>query len=364
MFYNPAGLRRKDARVFLVLLLCVYTFSLMCVLYVSQYATDKLLLQNDSVPTIRSYFNIRNLSRRLSFCTVPIWEETASGRLSMKLKKDQRQNSRRTQLKTKLGRKHSSHHFNSQAQSEYNHHGNIINESRDPVSYFRSRLQGKYSLLLWKTISIFDSVLTDNRIDYMLYGGTLIGSYRHHGLVPWDDDMDVLVPLTVKDSLQRAFTHIRQEYILNQDSDSCWKLFSVLSDPISGCNWRWPYLDIFFYAENRTHIWDVSPKYTYNFSYPKTIIFPLRRRPFMNLTLRAPHNPGAVIDANYDIRLCKSGAWIHRWERQGHELTVPCSLLFSKFAFVRRVFMNGGCNETLVQNKAIISNFFDEGINC
>lgn len=364
MFYNPAGLRRKDARVFLVLLLCVYTFSLMCVLYVSQYATDKLLLQNDSVPTIRSYFNIRNLSRRLSFCTVPIWEETASGRLSMKLKKDQRENSRRTQRKTKLDRKHSAHHYNSQAQSEYNQHGNIINESHDPVSYFRSRLQGKYSLLLWKTISIFDSVLTDNRIDYMLYGGTLIGSYRHHGLVPWDDDMDVLVPLTVKDSLQRAFTHIRQEYILNQDSDSCWKLFSVLSDPISGCNWRWPYLDIFFYAENRTHIWDISPKYTYSFSYPKTIIFPLRRRPFMNLTLRAPHNPGAVIDANYDIRLCKSGAWIHRWERQGHELTVPCSLLFSKFAFVRRIFVNGGCNETLVQNKAIISHFFDEGINC
>jgi phosphorylcholine metabolism protein LicD len=26
-----------------------------------------------------------------------------------------------------------------------------------------------------------------------MYGGTLIGSWRHHDLVPWDDDVDFAV---------------------------------------------------------------------------------------------------------------------------------------------------------------------------
>jgi len=30
-------------------------------------------------------------------------------------------------------------------------------------------------------------------ITYYMYGGTLIGSYRHHGHVPWDDDSDISV---------------------------------------------------------------------------------------------------------------------------------------------------------------------------
>ncbi|CAG5134666.1 unnamed protein product [Candidula unifasciata] len=206
--------------------------------------------------------------------------------------------------------------------------------------------------------------MTENNITYMMYGGTLIGSYRHHGPTPWDDDVDFILPLAAQDSFQQAFSRISHEYTLKTAPKSSWKIFSVHADPIRGCKWRWPFLDIFFFAENQTHIWDVSPWYYKTFSFPKTIIFPLTRRPFMNLTLPAPHNPRAVLNTNYDIGLCQSLAWNHRLERPGHEVIVPCSLLFSKFAFVQRVYMNEGCNETLVQNGEIVSYFFDEGQNC
>lgn len=237
-------------------------------------------------------------------------------------------------------------------------------EVSDVSSYFRARLQGTSVQLIKETMKIFDLVMTENSLEYMMYAGTLIGSYRHHGLVPWDDDTDVLVPLSSRRSVYTVLTHIGSQYVLNNDWMFTWKLFSSSSDPIRGYNWSWPYLDIFFYAENETHIWDIAPQYQRNFVYPKNIIFPLRRRPFMDLMLLAPRNPRAVLDTNYDVDLCKSGSWIHKWERNLRERVVPCSVLQSKLPFVWRRFENGGCNETLSQNGESVSSFFDRDNPC
>ncbi len=64
----------------------------------------------------------------------------------------------------------------------------------------------KKSVLL-EILEKLDKLFTENNITYFLAYGTLLGAVRHKGFIPWDDDIDLLLP---RESFIR-FIHICEE---------------------------------------------------------------------------------------------------------------------------------------------------------
>ncbi len=57
--------------------------------------------------------------------------------------------------------------------------------------------------IMLELLKAFDAVCTQYDLQYTLFAGTLLGAVRHQGFIPWDDDLDVIMPRQDFDRLQQ-----------------------------------------------------------------------------------------------------------------------------------------------------------------
>ena len=94
-----------------------------------------------------------------------------------------------------------------------------------------------------KLLDIFDLICKKHDIPYFISAGTLLGAVRHKGFIPWDDDIDTVVPPNYRDKIQE-----------------------ILEQELKGTN-----LDLFGIDKTR---WDVTLRITHkDFNYLNLDVF-------------------------------------------------------------------------------------------
>ena len=86
-------------------------------------------------------------------------------------------------------------------------------------------------------LAAVDKFCEQNNIRYSLSSGTLIGAIRHNGYIPWDDDIDLMMPRADYDRFISTFNGVVEH-------------LSVMA-PELNANYYAPYANVY---DNRTHL--------------------------------------------------------------------------------------------------------------
>ncbi len=214
-------------------------------------------------------------------------------------------------------------------------------------------------------IETFASLMDTANITYAMYFGTLMGSYRMHNMLPWDDDADFIIKF---DDMWKAFDVIQQysklgthqglsDYIMIQRHNKsyqhrdfqelnlkdltpksmfyCFKFFATSGTVQS--KWRWPYLDVYAFTQNATDVFIRYERHTVDLK--RDLFYPLVRRPFGRLWLPSPKDSNYALSALSDDfeEVCDSQGKRHRPGGKRYKRTVlKCVELRDYYPYVSR----------------------------
>lgn len=86
-------------------------------------------------------------------------------------------------------------------------------------------------------LSLIDSICRKYNITYYLHFGTLLGAVRHKGIIPWDDDVDLLFTSVELEKFKEAFNLENiKDYSISYEGGWVMKMRPTSDDMLCGVN--------------------------------------------------------------------------------------------------------------------------------
>jgi len=145
---------------------------------------------------------------------------------------------------------------------------------------------------LYSLLKDVTDVMHSNRLEYFVSFGTLLGAMRHQGMIPWDTDVDLVVPLKKKDETLTTLQNILgDKYVIKEVKEEC-IVGHAIRIYLSEINTL--HVDLFFYIEEDNNI-----IFGYDRKFLKEEVFPLSFVSYYDLSLYAPKNKDQQLQKFY-----------------------------------------------------------------
>ncbi|CAF3596505.1 unnamed protein product [Rotaria socialis] len=190
----------------------------------------------------------------------------------------------------------------------------------------RGLTQCEHAVYMHLLFVLIEKVFKKYNIKYMMMAATLLGSYTHHDILPWDDDVDLRVSISDRYRLQSIIIEelSSEPYSIRimqlHNSRNYDKIFFSWCPHAGRTPWRFPFIDIFYHDQNSTHVWLLGQPS----SCPVRVadIFPLVLRPLGSLWLYGPREPMAHFESRR-MQAIETGCFIFPYSHKYEKLMMP-----------------------------------------